>query len=654
MEQSGGGSAPEPGRRPKAAATVESSGDRIRFRVELVPGETTVVSWKQLQKEANSSNSGEAVTSVTGPLVKPQPPLTSMASMPKQEANDSTRQVGSSRLNNVIERIERMYAGSGSSDDEDGMLDDVPDDDEYDTDDSFIDDTELDDYFKVDTIETKHDGFFVNRGKLEHIEPTISHNQQPRKRRHKDLAKGHGGSDDGNVGNKQVKLGVKGRKESSSMNKNPTSQSLTAAVTDVKVQAFPTNASAVSFPSKNKIDSTTSAQDPAELYAIRQGKNIDLQNVPFIPGIEGSDFDAKNDLLDEAIVELKKIVDEFQPPAKEVHDPDNSSQAVKRRLPREIKLMLAKIARLTEDIFGKMPKHVLLRLMDIVGHLMQLRTLKKHLKVMDESGLSARSEKHEQVRKIRQEVEEMVKLWIPFMKYKVEKLTASSSYFRESGPAEKEDLIRKHSMDDALEDKICDLYELYAERIEENSVLQVKVLYEELAALWPSGFMDTHGIRYAIHRAKERRRLTCNLMKDQANIKKQQTVLTQKPEDSSRAVAINVTQTLLHTRDKHGGKMVHAASPMHVACSNKQKQERVKGSSSSSVIYTMPMDISPKKEVIRKPSTEVEEAQFRLENMQVSQAADGLQKLRKFSDVPLPKSFLRLAPPSDLPDEHQS
>lgn len=209
------------------------------------------------------------------------------------------------------------------------MLDDVPDDDEYDTDDSFIDDTELDDYFKVDNMETKHDGFFVNRGNLDHIEPTISHNQQARKRRHKDLEKGRGGSDEGNDGNKHVKLAVKGAKELSSMNKNSTSQSLTVAVTNVQVQVFPTNASGVSFPSKNNsAGTTTSAQDPAELYAIRQGKNIDLQNVPLIPGLEGSSFNAKNELLDEAITELKKIVDEFQPPAKEVHDPDNFSQAV--------------------------------------------------------------------------------------------------------------------------------------------------------------------------------------------------------------------------------------------------------------------------------------------------------------------------------------
>jgi hypothetical protein len=45
------------------------------------------------------------------------------------------------RFNAVIEKIERLYMGKHSSDEED--LDDVPDDDQYDTEDSFIDDAEL-------------------------------------------------------------------------------------------------------------------------------------------------------------------------------------------------------------------------------------------------------------------------------------------------------------------------------------------------------------------------------------------------------------------------------------------------------------------------------------------------------------------------------
>lgn len=98
--------------------------------------------------------------------------------------------------------------GKDSSDDEE--LDDIPDDDQYDTEDSFIDDAELvrifvyywcfwkfvftflqlqhnvigiclvclilsslllmqDEYFEVDNSAIKHDGFFVNRGRLERM-----------------------------------------------------------------------------------------------------------------------------------------------------------------------------------------------------------------------------------------------------------------------------------------------------------------------------------------------------------------------------------------------------------------------------------------------------------------------------------------------------
>lgn len=89
-------------------------------------------------------------------------------------------------------------------------MNDIPDDDQYDTEDSFIDDAELvrlhisclynmstlnfvllqllapytvmfsclysgpllclqDEYFEVDNSAIKHDGFFVNRGKLERL-----------------------------------------------------------------------------------------------------------------------------------------------------------------------------------------------------------------------------------------------------------------------------------------------------------------------------------------------------------------------------------------------------------------------------------------------------------------------------------------------------
>ncbi|KAI5433034.1 hypothetical protein KIW84_020361, partial [Lathyrus oleraceus] len=96
--------------------------------------------------------------------------------------------------------------GKDSSDDED--LPDVPDDDQYDTEDSFIDDAELDEYFQVDHSKVKHDGFFVNRGKLERTdEPPVIPNQQPKKRRRKDIVKNPGKNINDHGSNKHIKVG---------------------------------------------------------------------------------------------------------------------------------------------------------------------------------------------------------------------------------------------------------------------------------------------------------------------------------------------------------------------------------------------------------------------------------------------------------------
>ncbi|KAL6504534.1 hypothetical protein OROGR_026457 [Orobanche gracilis] len=174
------GPGPEAGSVSKSALLFESAGDGLRFTVELQPGETTIVSWKKLLREANSSKSNRPGPSVSGlddqrhPASQPPPPPSHVApafSDPYtgKEPTDSQVQAGSNRLSNVIESIERMYAGNGRSGEEYVMLDNVPDDDEYDTNDSFIDDVELDDYFQVDNSEIKHHGFFVNRGKLDRM-----------------------------------------------------------------------------------------------------------------------------------------------------------------------------------------------------------------------------------------------------------------------------------------------------------------------------------------------------------------------------------------------------------------------------------------------------------------------------------------------------
>ncbi|KAL6548872.1 hypothetical protein OROHE_008717 [Orobanche hederae] len=87
-----------------------------------------------------------------------------------------------------------------------------------------------------------------------------------------------------------------------------------------------------------------------------------------MPGKVGSNVRPKSTSLEKAIIELEKIV---ELPSAEVQDPDNPSPTVKRRLPSAIKQKLAKVAS-----YGKIPMDVINRLMSIVGHLIQINTLK--------------------------------------------------------------------------------------------------------------------------------------------------------------------------------------------------------------------------------------------------------------------------------------
>ncbi|KAL2232345.1 UNVERIFIED_CONTAM: Ubinuclein-1 [Sesamum indicum] len=696
------GGGPNPGSGSRPMSSFESAGGRLRFTVELRPGETTIVSWKKLLREATSSKvsgsgpsascpSSEAYQQPVSQPPLPPPTVASLKQPEENEAKDPQGQAGTNRLSTVIEKIERMYAGHGSSEEEDVPLDDVPDDDEYDTEDSFIDDTELDDYFQVDNSAIKHDGFFVNRGKLERMEPTISTNQQPKKRRRKDVTKGQVGMDDGHNPNKHVKIGNKGRKALSSNERNSMNQSHIVALpsvhrSDLLFEASPTDAAEVSL--KKKTVDTQIMVDPLGLSSvdgIRQDKDADQQRtrvissqnhnnhrkesselqddtlaqrpndksshvskshsgkqlsnvdgldqaiqrkekgglverfdlnipasrdsqitkVPLMPRKEGSHFRQKIAMLDKAIRELEKIVAESRPPSTEVQDPDNSSQAVKRRLPPEIKQKLAKVARLAQASYGKIPKDVISRLMSILGHLMQLRTLK------------------------------------------VEHQTTNSDNFQEAGAQGKDTFRQKYSMDDVLENKICDLYDLYV----------------ELAALWPSGVMDTDGIKRAIYKSKDRRRALSGRRKDQEKMKKK--MLAPKTENTTRGEAVSVNPALpVHEKLLAGScdqalpltskpvlsAAVSPAARMPVPLANSQnvdklKHERLKGSSSSNPVDAVSTDVLPKKKVKRKPNSEIVEAQYRLDKLEVSQVEER-HRHHKHMAVPLPKSDLQPAAPS--------
>lgn len=121
MVEGGDGGGPQSGLGSKPMSTCESYGGRLRFMVELRPGETTIVSWKKLLKETTSSKSNGLGPSVScpssvahqQPVSQPPPPPPALASSKQpaeNEAKDSQAQAGPNRLSNVIEKIERMYA----------------------------------------------------------------------------------------------------------------------------------------------------------------------------------------------------------------------------------------------------------------------------------------------------------------------------------------------------------------------------------------------------------------------------------------------------------------------------------------------------------------------------------------------------------------
>jgi len=159
------------------------------------------------------------------------------------------------------------------------------------------------------------------------------------------------------------------------------------------------------------------------------------------------------------------------------------------------------------------------RLMSIVGHLVQRRTLKRNMKEMVESGISAKLEKADWFQRVKLEINEMIKERMA-TKSKVNEQDGSADDFQVAND-ERRALKTKYTMDTALEDKMCDLYDMYVEGMDEDKGPQSRKLYVELAELWPHGCMDNVGIKDAIYRSKERRRLYYSQQKRRENEKEE-------------------------------------------------------------------------------------------------------------------------------------
>lgn len=608
-----------------APVQPSSTQARQRFTVELKPDETTIISWKKLVKESNKSTkppppateppSGAhpALETRIGPPPAPGQP-------PEGEGNDAPT---TNRFSAVIEKIERLYVGNESSEEEE--LANVPDDDQYDTEDSFIDDADLDEYFQVDESTTKHKGFFVNRGTLERItEHSSSPKQQPKKRRRKDLTT-QPEKDDGNPPNKHTKVGnvrmktaarnvVLGNMSSSPSpsfaNKNEQfqeekfsqksnvsvvlpkkkpsdanmkmAQHVSSEIHNDRLEAKDSDKQKIgvvhsrdpgsklkisgessdahhtyqdkSFPDSQsrRLLNDSKELEPSKLRQkeknsgcespsnnISRTKNNTPTKSSSIHSKDGSSVRPKGTIVDRAIRDLEDIVKEARPPTLEMQDADSSSQGIKRRLPREVKQKLAKVARLAQSSQGKISDELITRLMSIVGHIMQRKTLKRNLREMVVRGLSAKQEKDVKFQQIKNEMVEMIKVKGPYLKSKVSGLQdgACDDFQEVRGSEEKEVVKVKGSMDNAMEDKLCDLYDLYVEGMDEDKSSQVRKLYAELAELWPSGTMDNHGIKSAVCRSKARKRATHNRIKNLEKVKQQKPSSTLRVEDTPVAQA---------------------------------------------------------------------------------------------------------------------
>lgn len=675
----------------RASTSFVLGGDRQRFTVELRPGETTIVSWKKLVKDASKasgSNTATTSTSQEPPIATAHAALESRIPLEQSDESDLKDAPAPNRFSAVIEKIERLYMGKQSSDEED--LDDNPDDDQYDTEDSFIDDAELDEYFQVDNSAIKHNGFFVNRGQLERIsEPTSSSpGKQPKKRRRKEE------KNESHVPNKHANVGKKVAGKSTVVIEhnedlkiqNPTNASRNKSVFDTspslkvphgsekdneKHKAFhqsrntstkmkdarESDASSHKLREKHEsVELKSQSARPSnnanglELSTRREDKHDfrEQMNPNSVEGKyaaltakaslvhrkEGSSVRPKGTILEKAIAELEKMVAESRPPTMEAQDADNSSQAVKRRLPREVKQKLAKVARLAQASHGKIPKELINRLMSILGHLMQLRTLKRNLKIMVSMSLSASQEKDARFQQIKRDLVEMIKVRLPSLKSEI----GSSDDFQ--APASEKAIVeRKNSMDNTMEDRICDLYDLYNEGLEEDRGPQIRKLYAELAELWPSGFMDKHGIKRAICRAKDRKRALYNRKKVRDQEKMRIKKMSAAKAEGTVKIEPNLTQPLqlqerlITDSTSHGLTpasrptlttntiATKTTSPSHL---DRPKQEKVKGNSSNFLEEAKAELV--KKKVKRKPEMELGEAQIRLEKPFFSQQGEEKQK----------------------------
>ncbi|KAB2064224.1 hypothetical protein ES319_A09G005700v1 [Gossypium barbadense] len=443
--------------RVSAGSTSWLFASRQRFTIELRPGETTIVSWKRLIKDAQDTS----------------PHLTA----PNTE--DS-----------------------------------------------------LDECCRDDKSTSKQNGLLVKFDKLECKNETVLSVAQPSRKRSKNMAEAQGEKDGDHepISNKDASISPSNSEDVDkyrrvTVHSNNLENNTDSLATNQKyVEKKPCKkleSPVRKLMIENDVEGISTKVEQREgtcgelpdlnlpVYPVQSEKSLSLQSK------DVSNLRTKGIMLERAMRELEKVVAESRLSTMEVQDIDASSTTIKRRLPCEVKQKLAKVARLAHSSQGKISKELINKLMNILGHSVQLRTLKRNLKEMILMGISAKQEKAYRFEQIKLEVIEMIKSQASMLGD-----VPTGDIQEVLGYEEKVALKKQYSMDNVIEDKICDLYDLYTQGIDEDKGTQIRKLYVELAELWPNGIMGKHGIKSAICRAKERRRALCEHDKVRENRRK--------------------------------------------------------------------------------------------------------------------------------------
>ncbi|XP_057874185.2 ubinuclein-1 isoform X3 [Cryptomeria japonica] len=539
---------------------------RQRFHVELKPDETTFVSWKKLVKDLPKAVQNLPFEPPAGAHPALQARIAPEATTGNSLLQKDPVSPPANRFSAVIEKIERLYKGDESSEEE--QLDKGPDDDQYDTEDSFIDDTELDEYFSVDKAKTKHTGFFVNRGKLEPVNEPASPVLAQKKRKRKDIKKVPNAEDIPKklkMGTIRIKAAARtaplvgmnvkssaqdricltGYKDSSVKGEiiiEPSdddifnySSKYTTPRADCQTRESVKGANDVSTADKTiSIDRAGEDIFPRDLNSVGSKLSVSkAKSSPLTPK-EAILARPKCTILEKAIQDLEKGVVELCPPTADARESEQSFQGVKKRLPREVKQKLGKVARLASKQ-GKISDEVIGRLMGILGHVMRLKTLKRNLKEMVESGISAKQEKEGRIQDIKREVTKMVQMQVSSLQAQDggQKEGLMDDFQGALCTGEKGKPNGSYKWDNDTEDAICNLYDQYVEGMDEHKGPQIKKLYIELAELWPQGWMDNNGIKHAVYRAKERKKKLTKLSNGSVEMTKRKKASAKSHTDGS-------------------------------------------------------------------------------------------------------------------------